>query len=135
LKTTTKDINIYKFGNEHNFISINILETWRISEQSLLLRYEPIFEYYLRWVIDESPNERNFIEYIKFCKFNNSEVLLQSPKFSVYPEKGLIIEKHTNKEIELDCMIMLEKAVILIKGSQLWLFEETNPENQYYFEI
>jgi hypothetical protein len=32
-------------------------------------------------------------------------------------------------------MIMLEKAVILIKGSQLWLFEETNPENQYYFEI
>jgi hypothetical protein len=56
LKTTTKDINIYKFGNEHNFISINILETWRISEQSLLLRYEPIFEYYLRWVIDESPN-------------------------------------------------------------------------------
>mgnify|MGYP001154390116 FL=1 len=135
MRTTTKEINIYKFGDENIFIDINVLETWKISEQQLLLRYEPLFEYYLRWRIEEKPENANFIEFLTFCKFNNSEVIFQPSEFSLYPEKGLIVEIFSNKEIALDCMIMLEKTIVLIKSSQLWVFEEKNPENQYYFEI
>ena len=135
MRTTTKEISIYKFGDENIFIDINVLETWKISEQQLLLRYEPLFEYYLRWRIEEKPENANFIEFLTFCKFNNSEVIFQPSEFSLYPEKGLIVEIFSNKEIALDCMIMLEKTIVLIKSSQLWVFEEKNPENQYYFEI
>ena len=135
MRTTTKEINIYKFGDENIFIDINVLETWKISEQQLLLRYEPLFEYYLRWRIEEKPENANFIEFLTFCKFNNSEVIFQPSEFSLYPEKGLIVEIFSNKEIALDCMIMLEKTIVLIKSSQLWVFEKKNPENQYYFEI
>ena len=135
MRTTTKEINIYKFGDENIFIDINVLETWKISEQQLLLRYEPLFEYYLRWRIEEKPENANFIEFLTFCKFNNSEVIFQPSEFSLYPEKGLIVEIFSNKERALDCMIMLEKTIVLIKSSQLWVFEEKNPENQYYFEI
>lgn len=135
MRTTTKEINIYKFGDENIFIDINVLETWKISEQQLLLRYEPLFEYYLRWRIEEKPENANFIEFLKFCKFNNSEVIFQPSEFSLYPEKGLMVEILSNKEIALDCMIMLEKTIVLIKSSQLWVFEEVNPRNQYYSEI
>ena len=135
MKTTTKEISIDKFRDENIFIDINVLETRKISEQQLLLRYEPLFEYYLRWRIEEKPENANFIEFLTFCKFNNSEVIFQPSEFSLYPEKGLIVEIFSNKEIALDCMIMLEKTIVLIKSSQLWVFEEKNPENQYYFEI
>mgnify|MGYP003553934021 FL=1 len=135
MRSTTQEINIYKFGDENIFIDINVLETWKISEQQLLLRYEPLFEYYLRWRIEEKPENANFIEFLTFCKFNNSEVIFQPSEFSLYPEKGLIVEIFSNKEIALDCMIMLEKTIVLIKSSQLGVFEEKNPENQYYFEI
>ena len=135
MRTTTKEINIYKFGDENIFIDINVLETWKISEQQLLLRYEPLFEYYLRWRIEEKPENANFIEFLTFCKFNNSEVIFQPSEFSLYPEKGLIVEIFSNKEIALDCMIMLEKTIVLIKSSQLWVFFFFFPENQYYFEI
>lgn len=135
MRVATKEITIYKFGDENIFIDINVLETWKISEQSLLLRYEPIFEYYLRWCIEESPEDRNFIEFLKFCKSNNSKVIFQPSEFSLYPEEGLIVETPTNKKIELDCMIMFERTVVLIKSSQLWVFEEESPESQYYSKI
>ena len=133
--TSSKEINIYKFGDENNYVDINVLETWKISEQQLLSRYEPIFEHYLIWKIEKKPENVNFIEFLKFCKSNNSEVIFQATEFSLYPQKGLIIETPTNKEIELDCMIMLEKTVVLIKSSKLWVYEEANPKNQYYFKI
>lgn len=133
--TTSKEINIYKYGNENNYVDINVLETWQISEQQLLLIYEPIFAHYLKWSIEEKPNEKNFVEFMKFLSSNNSEILFQNAEFSIYPKKGLAIETHTNKEIELDCMILFEKTIISIKRTQLWFFEETNPIKQYYSEI
>lgn len=135
MKTISKEINIYKFGDENNYVDINVLETWKISEQQLLLRYESIFEHYLIWKIEEKPKNTNFLEFLKFCKSTNSDIMFRPIGFSVYPQKGLIIETYTNQEIEPDCMIMIEKTVVLIKSSQLWVFEEENPENQYYFEI
>lgn len=38
--TTSKEINIYKYGNENNYVDINVLETWQISEQQLLYSYD-----------------------------------------------------------------------------------------------
>lgn len=133
--TTSKEINIYKFGDENNYVDINVLETWKISEQQLLLRYEPIFEYYLIWKIEERPENANFIEFVKFCKSTNSEIMLEPIEFSVYPQKGLIVETYTNKKIELDCMILFQKTIILINKNQLWFYDEENPKKQYYSVI
>ena len=132
--SSTIDYNIYEFGDNKINIKISILKVWHMSEQSLLYRYEPFFNHFLKWIAENNENE-DFIKFLKYTKSHDDSIVFKQDEFKIDFDSGTIVNFNTKQVLEVDAILEFCGVVLYLKGMQFWICDRKNPKLQYYYEM
>ncbi len=127
------ECTITKYGSEEKYIEIALIKTWDVSEESILYRYEPIFNHFLGWMVEN--NDDDFIKFIHFTKKHNDDLKLQKTFFTCNQKDGMLVDNTIKIIAGIDVILSFNNVYFFAKGNQFWISNKENQDEQYYYEM
>ena len=125
---------IVTFGDDNLRIDIIVYKLFEISKDRFLNNYINIFEYYIEWMRKNNKN-KDFIDFLRYLSEANSEIIFNDADFEIEENRGTVMDYKLKMFSEVDGIIQLGNAFVLIKGPEFWIADVINFEKRYYFKI